>query len=80
MNKLPHATHAPARPRCRSDVATMSRMLTRALIQSSAVAIHAAGPGAALVALQAAAAARRNLSSSKQVRARLRGCLGVYGG
>lgn len=47
----------------------MSRMLTRALIQSSAVAIHAAGPGAALVALQAAAAARRNLSSSKQVRA-----------
>lgn len=45
----------------------IARTLTRALIRSSSVVIQAAGPAAALVALQAAAQSRRAISAEQQL-------------
>ncbi|GIL61026.1 hypothetical protein Vafri_15399 [Volvox africanus] len=51
--------------RSKSDV--IARTLTGALLRSSSVAVHAAGPAAALVALQAAAKARRAIGAEQQL-------------
>ncbi|GFR52724.1 hypothetical protein Agub_g15277 [Astrephomene gubernaculifera] len=51
----------------RSDAATISRILTRAAVRSGAVALRAAGPAAALVALRAAVLSRRALAAERQL-------------
>ncbi|GIL90527.1 hypothetical protein Vretifemale_18170 [Volvox reticuliferus] len=51
----------------RSKPDVIARTLTRALLRSSSVAVRAAGPAAALVALQAAAKARRAIGAEQQL-------------
>ncbi|GLI68514.1 hypothetical protein VaNZ11_012960, partial [Volvox africanus] len=51
--------------RSKSDV--IARTLTGALLRSSSVAVRAAGPAAALVALEAAAKARRAIGAEQQL-------------
>jgi hypothetical protein len=51
----------------RSNPEAVARNLARALLRSSSVAVSAAGPAAALVALQAAAKARRAIGAREQL-------------